>query len=291
MTYTFDPGERPAGELRRIAAETLDEAIALARSVGPSDAEGADRAVHEVRKACKRLRALVRLFRPGFEATYRRENAAARDAAAGLAHFRDARVLCDTCRKLEDAQQGVTRQAVRATRKLLQRSAGDAPAAEIAAALSESAARLAEIRERVGKWEVSRPKRAVAEGARRVYGDGRRALVRCRTEGPAEPWHDWRKQAKYHGYHARLFMAMHPAAPAYYQPFDTLGQTLGDEHDLSVLLAILEQLDLDQPTRAATARAASLTRAALREAASDLGRETYRCPPRAVGALVLGFFD
>jgi CHAD domain-containing protein len=51
-----------------------------------------EKAIHEVRKRCKRVRAVARLLRPNAKALYREENAAFRDIARGLSRFRDADV-------------------------------------------------------------------------------------------------------------------------------------------------------------------------------------------------------
>ena len=78
-----------------MALGQLDLAIELlstARNGGPDED-----AVHETRKALKRLRALVRLLEPELGAqAFARENAALRDAGRRLAGARDAEVMVGT---------------------------------------------------------------------------------------------------------------------------------------------------------------------------------------------------
>src|SRR6185437_4230638 len=60
-----------------------------------------DESVHEARKDLKRARATLRLLREALgNSTYKRENAAIRDAARPLSEVRDGRVLLDALRSL-----------------------------------------------------------------------------------------------------------------------------------------------------------------------------------------------
>lgn len=76
ISYQIEPNEGVGDTLRRIAIELIDEAIARTK------APGADRheVVHEVRKACKKLRGLMQLARPAAPKLYATENARIRDA-------------------------------------------------------------------------------------------------------------------------------------------------------------------------------------------------------------------
>ena len=61
-------------------------------------------AVHETRKALKRLRALLRLIRPAIgDDAFRHENAQLRDIGLSLSGARDRHVLLETVNKLEGA--------------------------------------------------------------------------------------------------------------------------------------------------------------------------------------------
>ena len=88
-------GERLGGGLRRMALGQLDVAIELLEGRGgPTSPE---RAVHDTRKALKRLRALVRLLEDELgEQAFKRENALLRDAGVRLRQARDAEVMLST---------------------------------------------------------------------------------------------------------------------------------------------------------------------------------------------------
>ena len=98
MAFAVRPEESLRKGIRRIARREMEEI----RAHVTKPANGSrDAAVHEARKCCKKLRALLRLVRPAISArTYRGENTAFRDAARPLTAVRDAKVLIETLDKL-----------------------------------------------------------------------------------------------------------------------------------------------------------------------------------------------
>jgi len=92
--YRLAPDETAADGLRRVARGQLELATELVRGD-----HGKDRAeaVHETRKALKRLRALIRLSRDALGTDlYRSENVAFRDLGRSLSGARDTDVLIQT---------------------------------------------------------------------------------------------------------------------------------------------------------------------------------------------------
>ncbi len=87
--YRFLPGETLAEGFSRIFAGQIRKA--RRQLANPADHV---KSVHEARKALKRIRALLALFRPALgDKTYRKENARYRDVARMLATSRDQAVL------------------------------------------------------------------------------------------------------------------------------------------------------------------------------------------------------
>ena len=86
MAFRILKGEAVATAMRRIAREQIDEALA---ELEDSELDE-DKKVHQVRKRCKKLRGLIRLYRPAFKQGYAIENAWFRDAARPLSGVRDA---------------------------------------------------------------------------------------------------------------------------------------------------------------------------------------------------------
>ncbi|HWX52791.1 MAG TPA: CHAD domain-containing protein, partial [Solirubrobacteraceae bacterium] len=178
--FALLPGESPAEGLRRIAIGQLD--LALGHLQAEIDRDSAARAVHETRKALKRLRALMRLLRDELpDGEFGRENSALREAGRRLAGARDAEVMLDTLEALLE----------RHPRKLGARSdlarlrdmlAAERDRAAHGAMLGDSATRrevigeLGAVRSRVLQWRLpERPGMQLAEaGLGRIYRQGRR---------------------------------------------------------------------------------------------------------------------
>ncbi|QDS90013.1 CHAD domain protein [Rosistilla ulvae] len=92
MGYRIERNETINDGVRRIATEQIEKAIG---ELGDNRLDPPTQ-VHQVRKRCKKLRGLLRLLRPGFEATYDKRNRWCRDTARLLSGARDAKVLLDT---------------------------------------------------------------------------------------------------------------------------------------------------------------------------------------------------
>ncbi len=243
MAFQIRKDESVTGGVRRIAHEQVAKAV---RELGDPDL-GQAKAVHQFRKRCKKLRGLVRLVRPGMEATYARENASFRSAAAGLSELRDATVLIESYDLLMDAFAGeirrrdfgwIRRKLTLRHRKIAERG-GPVKTEDLLAALRASL-------ERVDSWEIeSDGPEAMLAGDRKTYARGRKAMAAAFESREDEAFHEWRKRVKYHGYHTRLLRAAWPPLMKKMAgQLGTLGDLLGDDHDLAVLRAtVLEEED------------------------------------------------
>lgn len=234
---TIDPelglrrDEPPALGLQRTAIAQLDSAI----ETPPSASEQAlEEAIHETRKAIKRVRTLLRLLRSELpRGARRRANAALREAGNALTPTRDADVALATLQALIAASPkrlgghpGVKRLRKRLVRErdAAQRdlraagSHGQAIAllsrarAELAATAAmlrgegdarEGNAREGDAREGDARESHTREGDArcsdyalVKPGLGRIYKRGRRAMRRARRREDDAAMHEWRKRAK-----------------------------------------------------------------------------------------------
>ena len=231
--------------LERIALGQLDLAIELLH--GESKAKP-ERAVHDTRKALKRLRALLRLLEDelGSESVAR-ERATLDDAARRLAGARDAEVMVDTLdelirrrprrlagkRGVRELRGHLERERARAAARTFGGPAGegkgergDAGQRDGAAANGPGAAAHGELalvaqvligsRARVQRWTLSErsAESILAGGVKRVYRDGRRRWSRVaggKRSGKA--FHRWRKEVKDLRYTAEVLdVREHPRA-------------------------------------------------------------------------------
>jgi len=288
MSYRLRPGEPVEHEVRRIAVEQIDRALA------DLDACDLHDAVHQLRKRCKKLRGLLRLVRPALAGErYARENAAIRDAQRELSDLRDARVRLETLDALLDAFVGEVDPApfavVRdALRERCERSvaAASGGAAELDARLTRCRDALSLVRDRVSDWRLEGEGfEAVRGGVGKPYRRARRALERVREDPSAAAFHEWRKRAKYHLYHVRLLRpCWHEALGARRDAVDRLADRLGDAHDLAVLLDHLRDDPVeavDASTLQALEGLAATRRAALRGDALGVGRRLFAVKPGA----------
>src|SRR5215470_11897599 len=89
-------GEAGTRGTRRIARRQVRSAL---KKLGRGTTS--DRSVHSARKELKKARATLRLLRDALgRSTYKKENAALRDAARPLSEVRDGRVLLDALNSL-----------------------------------------------------------------------------------------------------------------------------------------------------------------------------------------------
>src|SRR5262249_46937221 len=105
MAFHLRQGESVASEIRHIARDQLDAAI---QELDDRHLDG-DETVHQVRRRCKKLRALLRLIRPHLADRYDVENAHFREAAGLLAPFRDAHIRLVAYDALMDHYDGEIR--------------------------------------------------------------------------------------------------------------------------------------------------------------------------------------
>ncbi len=321
------PGERLADGLRRMALGQVDMTLELlgagiganageapgddAAIAGPPD----ERAVHETRKALKRIRALLRLLECELGAeTCAREHAALREVAGGLSGARDAAVMLSTLDGLIERhprqlgrRRGVLelRRRVRTEQARMERQTLADPAAR-AAALGE----LQALRWRVAAWNLSdRDGIALIEAdLEKLYRQGRRRRLRVvRRRGDRTiAMHEWRKRVKDLRYAAEMLERRSAGGSPgkngsgrsdraggrlrqIARRADALGELLGEEHDLAVLDAHLRAGELrrredetwrtGRRTRERLLQAIAKRRRALRKRALRDGRRLYEEPP------------
>ena len=266
--------ETAANGCKRIALGQLDLAIELlgGASSSSSSSVSPEEAVHETRKALKRVRALIRLLEGELGAKRaRRERAVLRDAAARLAGARDAEVMVSTLDALMERHPRKLgrRRGVVELREVLERERRDASARtlEDAATRERVAAELADVRARVSKWKLAEHRSAdelTAPGLEHIYRAGHTGRRRAgrRKPGP-RVLHRWRKHVKDLRYAAEILDVREPpgAEPSgkrgtkrrskhppkrrskhaskrlakVARRADGLGEMLGEEHDLMLL--------------------------------------------------------
>lgn len=279
MTYRVRSGEHVCDAVRRIAHEQIEKAI---DAIGDGGLEG-DETVHQVRRRCKKVRGLLRLVRPAFEGTYRKENGAFRDSARRLSSLRDAasvlecfdalvkryakdvdtKMYEDTRVKLELHYAEINRDFDR--NKRLEGFLDDMKAAS----------------KRVAHWSFDGGDfDAVAAGVKKTYKRGAKAMKIAREDPTDTVFHQWRKRVKYHWYHMRLLRDLwDPVIGARAAALDRLSDLLGDHHDLAVLRRVLGDLPERFGQPGGLVELADARRAELQAWAHPLGQRIYAETP------------
>lgn len=285
MSYVFRQEEPVAAGVRRIAREQIDAAVAELNDPALDRHE----AVHQVRKRCKKLRALLRLVRPVLGDVYHAENARFRDAARTLSAVRDATALLEAYDALT-THYGATldrRAAAPIRRALTLRRRHVAETFDLDGRIDAFLTEMEAARRAVDGWPLDADEfDALDGGLRKTYGRARRAMDHAYAEPSDEAFHEWRKRVKYHWYHSRLLTAVWPAVMTpRTDALDALAGLLGDEHDLAVFRQVLT----GEPDRFAGVQALPAflglldrRRAELQAEVRPLGRRLLAEPPRAL---------
>lgn len=278
MAFQLGRGDSSvAAGIRRIATEQVDRAIAEIEA-GDLDRHAK---VHQVRKRCKKLRALLRLVRPALPA-YADENAFFRETARPLSEIRDSKVMIRTLRSLTSRfEERVEREPL--VSSWLARLEDDGA---VDSALAAARDRFEEARRRIRGWEIDETGfAAVADGLVKTYARARHGMADALNLATAEAFHEWRKRVKYHGHHARIVETVWPDGIGAHRALaEDLADLLGEEHDLSELRSRLEAAS-DDALRPSCGRDVLLERidrrrAALRRAARDAGRRLLAEKPK-----------
>ena len=233
-------GQRAATqEARKIFRRQIDKSLECLERRSISE-----ESIHRARKQIKKARAILRLLRPSLSSKqYRAENARLRDAARPLGAARDAAMLRKT---FQHVHTGVRAAGIRAgSREIDQILASEQSGAHRRVASKGGVPRsrrlLREARARTSRFHLGKHGwSTIGEGVRRVYGQGRKAL-KAVTAAPSDTaFHEWRKQVKYLRYQVQMLRPIRPGPmDALTRELHSLGDCLGDDHDLVVLRARL----------------------------------------------------
>jgi CHAD domain-containing protein len=216
--------------VRRVILEHLDEM----NEASADDPE----VVHDLRVACKKIRAWLRLLRDALgKDAFQHENRTFRDLARRLSAQRDADVLRESIESLreafpDEAHDGDLSAARNALPGVVQKQEDLASVlGDVAAIVSEARRRIAELP--LQRGSQGRPmKQAYGKSCRREKAARRAA----RREATPDNLHEWRKQVKALHYQVQLVRDVWPKRVGRLEArLKTLAKTLGDHHDLAVL--------------------------------------------------------
>ncbi|RWF27875.1 CHAD domain-containing protein [Mesorhizobium sp.] len=243
MSFRIDPRLPLTGEVRRILADEVGKALAHLETAREKPEQG----LHKCRKRLKSVRALLRLVRSGDDPFCQTENECYKQVSALLAGPREATALIETVDRLAAAFPGQSAggglDAVRD--RLVMRQHEMHAGAGLDAAISAAAAACREGLGHIDRLSLpDQPEQAadiLAEGARAILRRARKALDKAGSRGEADDFHDLRKAAKTHSMHLSLLGRLWPTPiKSRRKAVDSLGERLGDLHDVFVMRALLD---------------------------------------------------
>lgn len=281
--------------LKRLIALQCQDAIDAIDRAGHDDERHA--AVHDIRKALKKVRACLRLVRDHID-DYRELNAYFRDLARPVSDIRDATANLETLDKLQaryartppdDAFGGIRDGLLRHRAILAERDfRRDDKLGAIRRGLCGKLAEIPGWPWRVADFEDIRP------GIERVYRRGCRGLSRSRNGGSIHDFHQWRKRVKYLRYQIDVLNRLWPEYMATLEAeYHRLSDDLGELHDLDVLAQSVEALDNDSPGEDETRLFRTLLnerQLELAESALLQGSRCYQASPREFSDALEGYW-
>jgi CHAD domain-containing protein len=269
MGYHIEKGESLATAFGRIAAEEIDLAMAQSRRLHRGEA------VHNARKALKRLRALLRSLRVAFpKKLFRAENRHIAATCRRISPLRDVHVQLRTLGKLKAAASPagdhIRRQLLRQQSSFIRRIPG----------LRKTVRALLEVsRQSLASWPLRKATAEdLASGLKRIYKQGREAFKTARKSPTPGHLHAWRKKTKSLGYGLEMIKNLGSGELSkMIRCSDILTEALGDDQDLFMVLRALGKEHGSNPASDfdRLANRISLKRAKRQKRAFKLGDKVY----------------
>jgi CHAD domain-containing protein len=292
MAFRFKKKESFKAGFHRIAAEQFSRAR--------SEWDRADRvvAIHETRKCLKRLRALLRLFRPSLTPhDYAKTNSELRDIAKQLSATRDRQVMLEMIGWLKADASPEQKKALNALREAVAGSRAAEPTKKnnpfsekkFSASLHHASKRF-ETLELNGKgFDLA------ARGFEKTYKKGASTMAQLLDEETEERSHEWRKCVQAHW---RQLSLLSVAWPEFFEAriavATRLSNQLGWDHDLAVLQNFCSSTKapgLSQQARAKIADMIEERQKELRRTSFADGKLLYADPPRSLLKSVARYWE
>lgn len=296
--------------LQRMTMEQFDRSIEQL-----TKGDDIDAAVHAARKSMKRLRAVLRLVRPELgDKVYRAENVILRDTARMLAPMRDGKVMAQAVGDLRKGFEGqlapealteledaLWERHLQSRRRVIEdRTIFPTVVATLRAARNRYAAWPTESlamtpADPIGRHPIPDRYSSVGPGLMRTYARGRQELDLAIEAPTGHHFHQWRKRVKYLRHQIEILEPLWPEMmAAYARSLDGLGEILGEEHDLTVLVHLLatdRTIDTDPIERALAGALAEHRRRYLQQASIVMGRRAYAESPNRFADRIGSYWD
>lgn len=264
--------------------------------------EAFSEAVHESRKSTKRVRAVLRLVRDEVgDKIYEFEDTWMRDTGRMIAPVRDSFAIVDSFDVLHriyghllvDGALEEVRDHLVSRRDRLENRVMEDP--HLVSGVVE---RLEKAHGRYSNWATEASGRtvyaggirdefsAIRPGFKRTYERGRKQMVHAYKAPSPHNFHEWRKNVKYLRHQMEVMTPLWPEVVVGMAiTFERVGEMIGQDHDLSILLDLLENdpnVCPDPIERSLIRALAGQRRSDLQVAARVLGRRVFTEDPESL---------
>ncbi len=265
----------------KISSSALKQ-IDIARGQLTNSDQQADFSIHEMRRCLKRLRAFLRLVKREVGSTvYHRDNIFFRDLGRQLSGLRDATVLKQTLRELQEkSPQTLAPDTWRIIKREMKKSPGILSKKKIMKAV---ATKLEAARVQVENWELEFDEcLKLQKGIKLTYRKGRRAMKHAFTEPETESYHEWRIQVNHLRHQLQMLSEMKIGVEAeVLKNARNLTRTLGSMNDLALLSQHIIRLKLVEKTEIQKLeQLIQLLQTDYQAEAMTLGKHLYRFAPK-----------
>jgi CHAD domain-containing protein len=273
--------------LRRIAMEQVDLATWHAKRVGEADEH-----VHEIRRAMKRIRAVLRMVRNIIgEESYRHGNFALRDVARDLSEARSGTIRVVTLEALPEWNAPVAPSVTRLHETLID----DASAVAQSLQPEQLVENLGLARVGLREWTLTPELVPLASGVRRTYRRGRLGMTNAYADRTTDHFHEWRKRVKYLRHQLEVLAAVLPdAMDLVTEGLGELGYGLGLDHDLADLSSAVSgsrSNSLSPADQRDLLTSIGLRRQELQADLRPMAEQLYAQPPRDFASTIKAFWQ
>jgi hypothetical protein len=282
MAFRLREHESVTKGLRRVVRRQLESAMTALDPSNPS-AE----AIHEARKALKKVRAIVKLVGDPLAVGKARQRL--RRASRLLSPLRDAEAME---RMTETICQSEGRRLRSGTCAHVKKTVHDHHAdlvASQARVLKRTRGLLRRVERSARKWEYQAVTfRALSAALRHQYKDARERWRALDPADRSDAFHAWRKDVKTLWYGLRLLEERTPRVQPMLDALEQLETRLGDDHTLSVLLEYLSAHGrLSVPLEPSVSKRQQV----LRRESLTVGERRFKPPPRQFGRRLRDLWD
>ncbi len=238
MAFSLNPHKHAQHRIKKIYKSQMQKMVEESYAKNISYAK----AVHQIRKRCKKMRGVLRLIRYDLKhpELYREQNEFFKQTAKLLGASRDQKVLADTYGKLVRKYR-LDVQDFGSLEQIIDEFKQDLSAQQYEKLLQQVRQRIEQNFAVVSKLQLQKGGAdTVHTGVKKSYKKAKKRSKEAFLRPTQENFHEWRKWVKYHMFHLQMLQKSSGCMlDMRHRELKELGDILGDEHDLSVFESFL----------------------------------------------------